>query len=581
MEILKGIPVSPGFAIAKVFIMASQELDIPRRFIQEAEMERERQRFFDAVKKAQQEIRDLQKRILPEIGEETAPIFDAHVMILADSSLHEEVVRRIVENRFSAEYAVSRSLRKFEKAFYSINDHYLAQRVADIQDIEKRLLRALLGERAHELEALQERAVLVAHDLSPSETASIDRSSIVGFCTDVGGQTGHTAIVARALEIPAVVGLGSVSTDVSQDDLIIVDGNRGIVIIQPDAETIQRYRDMADDFHEFEQSLILEKDMPAITLDGVQAEVRGNIEFPHEVDQVIRYGGQAVGLYRTEFLYLSAGKAPTEEEHYEVYCEALRRLEGRHLTIRTLDLGADKFFHDDAPMNERNPQLGCRAIRYCLLRPEIFRTQLRAICRASVHGKVHLMLPLVSSCDEVRRTRDLLAEVQDELATENIEYDSDMPLGIMVETPAAALTIDSYVGLADFFSIGTNDMVQYTVAVDRTNEHVADLYRPAHPAVLRLIQMVIEAGHRHDIPVSMCGQMCADPTFVVFLLGLGLRKFSVPPPLIPEVKKLVRSVSLEQAETLAREIMSLSDTRAITSHLRQATREILPDWAFM
>jgi phosphotransferase system enzyme I (PtsI) len=580
MEILKGIPVSPGFVIAEAFVMASRELDIPRRFIQEEECARECERFNEAVKKAQQDIRDLQKRVLPEIGGEAAPIFDAHVMILADPSLRDEVIRRINENRFSAEYAVSRSLRKFEKAFYSIDDKYLAQRVADIQDIERRLLRALLGERTHEVEELKRRVVLVAHDITPSETASIDPTYVVGFCTDIGGQTGHTAIVARAMEIPAVVGLGTVSTDVSQGDTLIIDGNRGIVIINPDQETVARYRGMVDDFQQFEQALYSEKDLPAVTSDGTAATVKGNIEFPKEVEQVVGSGGEGVGLYRTEFLYLSVSHEPTEEEHFGVYKEAVEHLEGRPITIRTLDLGADKFFHKDA-LHERNPQLGLRAVRYCLHRPDVFRTQLRAICRASALGPVEAMLPMVSTLEEVRRAREILQEVQDELAAENQDYDDEMRFGIMVEVPSVALTLDAYAELADFFSIGTNDLIQYTLAVDRTNEHVASLYQPAHPAVLQLIRNAIEVARRHEKPISMCGQMCADPTFVIFLLGLGLRQFSVPPPLIPEVKKLIRSVSLERAEAIAAEVMEMSEARTIVAHLRNATRDILPDWTFM
>ncbi|MBN1257891.1 MAG: phosphoenolpyruvate--protein phosphotransferase [Planctomycetes bacterium] len=581
MEILKGIPVSPGFAIAEAFVIASRNLDIPRRFINESEVERERDRFFAAVKVAQDDIRALQNRMEPEIGGEAAPIFDAHVMILADSSLHDEVIRRIIENRFSAEYAVSRSLRKFEKAFYSIEDQYLAQRVADIQDIEQRLLRALLGERTHELEELKKRVVLVAHNLTPSEIASIDPNYVMGFCTDVGGSTGHTAIVARAMEIPAVVGLRGISGDISQGDTIIIDGNRGVVIINPDSETIVRYRGIADDFHQFEQALYSEKDLPTVTTDGVKAVVMGNIEFPREIEQVINSGGKGVALYRTEFLYLASKKAPDEEIHYQAYCKAVKHLNGRPITIRTLDLGADKFFQKEAPMHENNPQLGCRAVRYCLLRPDIFRTQIRAICRASAHGQVSMMIPMVSNVEEVRRTLDLLREIQDELSTENIPFDENMPIGIMVEVPAVAITMDAYIDLVDFFSIGTNDLIQYTLAVDRTNEHVADLYKPSHPAVLTLVKNVIAAGLKYNKPVSMCGEMCADPIFVPFLLGVGLRTFSVPPPLIPEVKKLIRSVSISQAEEIAAKVFTYNDSRDISAYLRNTTREIVPDWAFM
>jgi phosphoenolpyruvate-protein phosphotransferase (PTS system enzyme I) len=581
MEILKGIPVSPGFVIAEALVMASKSLDVPRRFISEDEIDQERQRFFDAVEKAQEDIRRLQKDMEPELGNETRPIFDAHVMILADKSLHDEVIRRIGYNRFSAEYAVSRSLRKFEKAFYSMKDQYLAQRVADIRDIERRLLRALLGESQTDLASLDRRAVLVAHDLTPSETAGIDREFVVGFCTDVGGSTGHAAIVARAMELPAVVGLGTVSTDVGSSDTLIIDGNRGIVVINPDEETIERYRRIADDFHEFEESLRSEQDLPASTTDGAEAHVMGNIEFPKEVSQVLSRGGQGVGLYRTEFLYLASSQNPTEEEHFNAYKQAVEELGGKPIIIRTLDLGADKFFHSDSPNQERNPNLGCRAIRYCLQRPDIFKKQLRAICRASAFGPVKMMLPMICTRDEVMRTREMLLNVQEGLAGENINFDDEMEVGIMVEIPATALTLRSFVGVADFFSIGTNDLIQYAAAVDRTNEHVAELYQPAHPGVLKLIKMVLDEAHEHNVPVSMCGEMCGDPTFVIFLLGLGLRNFSVSPPLIPEVKKLIRSVSVKQAEDVAAEVMRLGTIREIMAYLRSVTREFLPTWTFM
>ncbi len=578
MEIIKGIPVSPGFAIAEAFIVSGSKLDIPRRFVDEESTEKEVVRFFEAVKIAQDDIRQLQESMDPNLGLEARPIFDAHIMILADSSLHDEVVKRINTNRFSAEYAVSRSLRKFEKVFYSIKDEYLAQRVSDIQDIERRLIRALLGQRANDLKSLNKKVILVAHDLTPSDTAEIDTSKVVGFCTAVGGSTGHTAIVARAMELPAVVGLGNVSTDVNMGDTLIIDGNRGIVIINPDEETIDKYKLLANDFLEFEESLFSEKDLAAITSDGTIADVKGNIEFPREVKQILKGGGDGVGLYRTEFLYLSTQNDPSEEVHYSVYVKSLEALNGKPLTIRTLDLGADKFFHTGDTLTERNPNLGCRAIRYCLLRPDIFRTQIRAICRASAHGTIRMMVPMVCSVEEVIKTREILTEVQDELAAEGIAYDTEMQVGIMVEIPATALTLESYVPYVDFFSIGTNDLIQYTIAVDRTNEHVANLYRPGHPAVLLLIKTIIDVSIKNNIPVSMCGEMSGDPTFIIFLLGLGLKSFSVAPPIIPEVKKLIRSVSIDDAEQIAKEVMAMNDERKIVTHLRKFTRKIMPKW---
>ncbi len=589
MEILKGIPVSPGFAIAEAFLLDSDESVIPRRFITAEEVDGEIERFHSAVEQAKEEIRELQKRVAAEeVGSETVPIFDAHILIISDQSLHQEVMGRITRNRFTAEYAISRSLRKFEKAFHRMDDSYLAQRITDLHDIERRLLQALLGGRKAELQHLNRKVVLIAHDLTPSQTASIDKDKILGFATDVGGMTGHTAIVARARELPAVVGLGTVSTDVSSGDLVIIDGNRGVVVVSPDENTLQTYRRMIDDFHNFENALFSEKHLPAETTDGTRVKVTANIEFPREIEAVLGFGGEEVGLYRTEFIYAESEGEPDEEQHFQQYKCSLNNIGTRPITIRTLDLGADKFFAsmgdkgDTSQMHERNPVLGCRAVRYCLQRPQLFRQQIRAICRASAlgQGQVSMMIPMITCVDEVHRVRDMIAEVQEQLAEEGVDFDPDMPIGIMVEVPSVALCIEAFVGIADFFSIGTNDLTQYTLAVDRTNEHVASLYRQGHPAVLQLVKKVIECGLTHEIPVSVCGEMAGDPTYVLFLLGLGLRKFSVSPPLIPEVKKLIRSVTISKASEVAQKTMLLQTTREVEGYLRSITREYLPDWPF-
>lgn len=591
MEILKGIPVSPGFAIGEAFILDSEESVIPRRFISMEEVETEVQRFLQAVAKAQEDIRELQRRVsAEEVGAEAVPIFDAHIMILADRSLHDEVLNRIRKNRFSAEYAVSRSLRKFEKAFKRMDDSYLAQRISDLHDIEHRLLRALLGERKETLKQLTHQVVLVAHDLSPSQTASIDRTKVIGFATDVGGMTGHTAIVARARELPAVVGLGTVSTDVSSGDLLIIDGNRGIVVVNPDESTLEAYRRKIVDFHQFEATLISEKDLPAVTTDGVHISVMANIEFPHEIETVLHFGGEGIGLYRTEFLYVEAESEPDETTHFNAYRKAIQNLGKLPIAIRTLDLGADKFFQVEhanpltgppAVPHERNPVLGCRAIRYCLQNPKIFRQQLRAICRASALGQIKLMIPMISSVDEVLAVREMVAEIQEHLSEEGIDYDPQMPIGIMVEVPSVAITIEDYCDICDFFSIGTNDLTQYVMAVDRTNEHVASLYRCGSPAVLRLIKNVIDVGRARNIPVSLCGEMAGDPTYVLFLVGIGLETFSVSPPLIPEVKKLIRSVSMAKARHVAETALRFKHAREVDAYLRNVTREFQPEWTFV
>ncbi len=589
MEILKGIPVSPGFAIGEAFILDSEESVIPRRFITHEEIEREVQRFYAAVEKAKRDIRVLQERVrAEEIGNEAVPIFDAHVMILSDKSLHTEVLNRINKNRFTAEYAVSRSLRKYEKLFHKVEDSYIAQRISDLHDIERRLLQALLGTRKEELKQIDRQVVLVAHDLTPSQTASLDKDRVIGFATDVGGMTGHTAIVARARELPAVVGLGTVSTDVSSGDMLIIDGNRGVVVLNPDDKTLETYRRLVSDFTIFEESLIEEKDLPAITTDGRRVSAVANIEFPREIDTVLHFGGEGIGLYRTEFLYIESDSEPDEDAHYAAYQKAVSSMGDRPVSIRTLDLGADKFFQaemqfgnaDSTLLHERNPVLGCRAIRYCLQNPKIFRQQLRAICRASSAGKVRLMIPMVICREEVIRVREMVAEVQEQLAEEGQPYDADIPIGIMVEVPSVALTIEHFGDICDFFSIGTNDLTQYVLAVDRTNEHVADLYRPAHPGVLKLIQRIIDYGNANNIPTSLCGEMAGDPTYVLMLLGMGLKSFSVSPPLIPEVKKLVRSVSMETAREVAENALKYNSAREVVAYLRNVTREYQPEWPF-
>ncbi len=589
MEILKGIAVSPGFAIGEAFILGSEESVIPRRFISVDEIDSEFERFHAAVEKAKSDIRDLQEKVkADEIGYEAVPIFDAHIMILADKSLHEEVLNRISKNRFSAEYAVSRSLRKYEKAFSKMGDSYLAQRISDLHDIERRLLRALLGERKEDLKQLNRQVILVAHDLTPSQTASMDREHVIGFATDVGGKTGHTAIIARARELPAVVGLETVSSDVSSGDTLIIDGNRGIIVVNPDEKTLDTYRRLASDFHNFEVSLFSEKDIPSDTTDGRKIRVSANIEFPNEIESVTNMGGDGVGLYRTEFLYVGSETVPDEETHFQAYKQAVAALPDMKVTIRTLDLGADKFFHlerdmgmdDKSLLNEKNPVLGCRAIRYFARHPQLMKAQVRAICRASALGKVNLMLPMICCREEVEKVREVVQREQEALDEEGIDFDPDMPVGIMVEVPSVAITIENYMDLCDFFSIGTNDLTQYTIAVDRTNEHVANLYRPANPAILKLIQNVIKAGEDYGKPVSVCGEMASDPTFTLLLLGMGLKHFSVSPPLIPEVKKLIRSISYPEAQEIAREAAGYKTAREITSFLHNVLRKYQPDWSF-
>jgi phosphotransferase system enzyme I (PtsI) len=484
----------------------------------------------------------------------------------------------IRQRHYSPEYAVSRTLRRYAQVLQSLQkNHYLAERANDIFDIEKRLLRNLLGRRREGLAQLTSPVLVLAHNLTPSETANLDRRFVRGFVTEIGGPGSHTAIVAEALEIPAVVGTGSFLTQVSGGDLVIIDGNKGLVILRPDEETIARYR------HEVEENRTLVarleglRDLPAVTADGTRVEILGNIEFDYEVDHCNDRGADGIGLYRTEFLYLGSEKEPDEDCHYRAYSRVVKTMGDKPVTIRTFDMGADKVPHLPPPDDERNPCLGLRSIRLALRNVPMFRTQLRAALRASALGKLKIMFPLVSTLMELRQAKMVLADVMEDLEEHNIDFDKDIAVGMMVEVPAAVMMIDHFVNEVDFLSIGTNDLIQYTLAVDRSNKDVVGLYNASDPSVLRLIQMTLDAARRRPIPVSLCGQMSGSPTYTMLLLGMGLRQFSVTPAAIPEIKKICRSVNIEQCEAIARHVLSMENARDIKSYLRGELKKHVPE----
>ena len=578
MEVRRGIAVSPGVAIGPAFVLEAEDIRIPRRFIRPEEMEAEVERFGRAVESAEQEIRNFRDRLSEEIGGEISGIFEAHLRLLRDPSLLEGVETLIREKSFTPEHSVSRVFNRYARRIQSMEDVYLRERVTDLHDIERRLLRSLVGEKREELRSLSEAVVLVARDLTPSQTADLDRGRVLGFATDGGGQTSHTAIVARALQIPAVVGLRTLTADIGGGDLLIIDGTRGVVVIGPDEEMLEEYRRRQASYREHEAALTAEiHELPSETTDGVAVRLMANIEFPDEITASLGYGAEGIGLYRTEFLYLAQMRPPTEEEHFEAYLKALSLLEGRPIVIRTLDLGADKFPAEAGGFQERNPILGCRSLRFCFRNMYLFRTQLRALLRASAFGDVRILFPMVASVEELRRAKMIVWELMDELEREGVDYNRALPLGAMVEVPAAALSADILAQEADFLSIGTNDLIQFTLAVDRGNENVASLYSPAHSAVLRLLKMVLEAGERSGTEVAMCGEMSGDVLFTVLLLGLGLRTFSITPALIPEVKRVVRSVSVSEAAGIAQKALHMSDPVQTITYLTDFTRRIAPD----
>ncbi|HUW56314.1 MAG TPA: phosphoenolpyruvate--protein phosphotransferase [Planctomycetota bacterium] len=581
MEIKRGVAVSPGVVIKRAFVLDSEEVRIPRRHFVDSDADREIVRFTSALKATCDEIRATQSKIVAEVADSSVPdIFAFHLALLEDERLTADVTRLIQERSYSAEYALSRALRPHLKRMQGLEDEYLRERTGDVRDVERRLLRNLLGQRREELNSLTHEVVVIARDLSPSQTANLDRTKVRGFATDGGGRTSHTAIVARALEIPAVVGLGDVTTEVSGGDWVIIDGNRGLVVIAPDEETIKKYEGREHNYHEIEVQWAEGRDLPATTLDGVPITLYGNIEFPEEVTLSLDRGASGIGLYRTEFLYLGAMRAPTEREHFDAYMRAINLLGDRPLVIRTLDLGADKFPPEAGGVVEKNPFLGSRSLRYCFQHPELLQTQLRAILRASAFGKVRILLPMVTTLQELRQAKEFIAEVKLELDGEGVEYGRDIPLGIMIEVPSAAVIAGAFAKECDFFSIGTNDLIQYTLAVDRGNPRVAELYRPAHPAVLQLLKQVLEVGRQSGIEVAMCGEMSGDVDYTMLLLGLGLRIFSVSPIMLSELKKLMRSVTIEQCVQVAEQAMTMDDPLYILGHLRAETRKVIPEAYF-
>lgn len=579
MQKLQGIAVSPGVAIGEALVMDTEGFRIPRRFVARDAVEAELERLDQAIAAAAREIEHNRDAVAKELGPGYGAIFAAHLTMLGDSHLRAELEQLIRERHYSPEYAVSRALRRYAKVFQSLQSSQLAERANDIFDIEKRLLRNLLGRRREEFSQLTSPALVLAHNLTPSETANLDRQFVRGFVTEIGGAGSHTAIVAEGMGIPAVVGLGPFLADVSGGEMVIIDGDHGLVILRPDEETLARYRVEAEANRSRAVQLQMLRDLPAVTADGVRIQLMGNIEFPHEVGACLERGSDGIGLYRTEFLYLGADSIPTEEEHVEAYSSVARQMSGRPVTIRTLDLGADKVLSGIASDDERNPFLGLRSIRLSLRNLPMFRTQLRAILRASVHGDVRVMFPLISTVLELRQAKMVLADVMEDLEENGVPFNRDLPVGMMVEVPAAVMMIDRFVEEVDFISIGTNDLIQYTLAVDRSNKEVATLYTASDPAVLKLIDMAVQASRRASLPVGLCGQMSGSPIYTMLLLGMGLRQLSVPPNAIPEIKKICRTVSVAQCEAVFSRAMNLENARDVKSYLKGELKKLLPDVA--
>jgi phosphotransferase system enzyme I (PtsI) len=572
---LQGIAAASGVSIGKAFKIGKEEFVIPKQQIKQEEIPLQIQLFEEALIQTRKEIIDFQKRISSEMGQDQAQIFDAHLLVLEDRMIIEEVISRLKKECLNVAYIFSEVLKKYIDVFSRIEDEYLKERTADVNDVGKRILRNLLGKKRSILEDVKERVVVVAHDLSPSDTASMRKENVCAFITDIGGKTSHTAIMAKSLEIPAVVGAEEATIKIKSGDMLIVDGSTGVVIVNPDEDTLQQYQREEEKIKGISEKFLLAKDLPAITSDGKSVEIVANIELPGEVPSVKLHGGEGIGLYRTEFFYMNRKDLPSEEEHYQAYKYVAEEMNPNPVIIRTIDLGGDKYLSQLEIPIEMEPFLGWRAIRFCLARPEIFKVQLRAILRASVHGNLRLMYPMISGREELRQANKILQEAKEELKKQGYPFNNDIEVGVMIEVPSAAITADLLAAEADFFSIGSNDLIQYSLAVDRTNEKVAYLYEPTHPAVLRMIKGIIEAAHAVGIWVGVCGEMASEPALISILLGLGLDEFSMPPSSIPEVKYLVRSMSLKEAQRIAQQALKLSTGEEVEEFCQSKLREIL------
>lgn len=578
MQIRKGIPVSPGVAISQAVVIDAEDVPVPWRQVPPAQIDAEHQRLNKALEESCKDIEKLRDQTEASLGSELALIFEFHLGMLRDQHLINHFHHLIDQERVTAQYAVYSVMREMARTSRQQAARTFRERVSDIWDIERRVLGHLIGGARAELGTLDHEAVVIAHDLTPSQTASLDKSKIKALATDAGGRTSHTAILAHGLGIPAIVGLETITSQINTGDMVIIDGNRGQVIINPDAAQLLEYRQYIRRIEAFEVTLGELAQLPAQTTDGTPIGLWANIEFPDEIKTAIQKGAAGIGLYRTEFLYLASDAEPTEEQQYQAYKHAITALDGKSLTFRTLDLGADKVGHPDREqMAERNPFLGCRSIRLCLQNLPLFKRQLRAILRASVEGPVQIMFPLISNIMELHQGKMILNDVTEDLEEEGIPYRKDIPIGIMIEVPSAALQASALAKHVDFFSIGTNDLIQYTLAVDRANERIASLYSAAHPAVIHLIKDVVRAANRATIEVSLCGEMGGEAKFTMLLLGLGLRSLSITPPAIPEVKKIIRSVSINHCRRVARKVLGFESDREVSKYLNDELHKVVPD----
>lgn len=570
---LRGIAASPGIALGSAQVIYDDVPQVPHYTVSATDLAGELDRLNIALQRAEADVRALRETSDRQLDDEELAVLDTHLLMLTDGSFLDQVRARLSEDLENVERVLSRTVGEMVYKLSRSPDEYLAERANDIRDVFRRVLRHLLHLESNRRFEVSEEAVVVVHDLMPSDAVSLAKLKVRALVMDAGGRTSHTAIIARSLEIPAVLGVGDAVRRIRDGQRLAVDGNRGLVVVDPDEQTAGRYQHAIRAWHEREHVLLEGASLPAETTDGHRVAVFGNIEVPEEVTSVMQHGAEGIGLYRSEFLFLGRDRLPSEEEQYQAYARVLRESAPHPVTIRTLDVGGDKIAKTIQSGGEPNPILGWRAIRVCLSDRALFRTQLRALLRAGVHGTMRVMFPMISGVEELLTAREALAEAAHELTEEGIEHVDRIPIGAMIEVPSAALISDTLAAHCDFFSIGTNDLIQYTIAVDRGNEKTAHLYDPFHPGVLKLIDMVVRSGHAAGITVAMCGEMAADPYAAAFLLGVGLDEFSIGAAAVPEVKRIIRALDLASAKTLAKQALSLSHSAEITQLLHEQAPE--------
>ncbi|MBW1892197.1 MAG: phosphoenolpyruvate--protein phosphotransferase [Deltaproteobacteria bacterium] len=562
---LKGISGSPGICIGQAYLVDQEGIDIVEKYyIHKDRLQKEIKRFKTAVKKSRDEL-EATIADIPDNLRQHVDILETHKALYKDKMLYGKTIDMIKKDKINAEWALKKIVSDIKTMFENISEPYLKSRVTDIAHVSDGILRNLVGAEDVDISEIDKRVVLIAHDLSPADTSRIQLKRVKGFTTDLGGRTSHTAIIARTLNIPSVVGLDNITGIVKSDDIIIVDGQAGVIIIHPTDETIIHYQKLKSQYEEYRQIITRDSQRPAETADGHRLKIMANIELPEEVKTIVTHGGEGIGLYRTEFLYLSKNRFPEEEELFNNYRDVATAMAPGSVTIRTLDINGDKAISDSSDSDEQNPALGLRAIRFCLSRPDVFKVQLRAILRAAAFGNIKLLFPMISGYKEVIDAKKILEEASFELEKEGINFNKNIEVGIMIEIPSAVVIADTLAEIVDFFSIGTNDLTQYTMAIDRGNKKVANLFNPLHPAVIRMVKRVVDVGKEKGIDVIMCGEMAGVPFNIPVLLGIGPDALSMNPHSIPGVKKIISQLKVEECQEFVMEILEMPSVEEITA----------------